>query len=45
MARVTIVSSEFGTGKTVVRHIGKASEETARIIFLKGDGTDAVSPN
>jgi hypothetical protein len=45
MARVTIVLRESETGKTVGRHVDRISEETARIMFLKGDKTSAVSPN
>ena len=43
MVRVAIVLRGSGTGKTAVRRVDRISEETARIMFLKGDKTSAVS--
>lgn len=37
MARVTIVLRGSGTGKTAVRRVDRISEETVRMMFLKGD--------
>lgn len=45
MARVAIVLRGSGTGKTAVRRVDKISRETARIMFLKGGKTSAVSPD
>ena len=43
MVKVTIVLRESETGKTVGRHVDRISDETARIMFLKGDKASAVS--
>jgi hypothetical protein len=43
MARVTIVLRGSETGKTVGRRVDRISDETARIMFLKGDKASAVS--
>jgi len=44
MAKADIALRGSGTGKTVVRCVDRISDETARIMFLKGDKTSAVSP-